>query len=122
MPQIPLPFPTMLASFPLLHIVILDTSTILIMVSDAALRIRTTLDIASAMAHLLMTSAIQEVVASRVKSIRIIAFALEQTWMTLTILAIAALETQSILDNASAMPQIILMTKIKVRLPRMYRY
>ena len=88
------------------------------MVSDAALRIRTTLDIASAMAQLLMTSAIQEVVASRVKSIRIIAFALEQTWMTLTILAIAALETQSILDNASAMPQIILMTLIKVRLPR----
>ena len=107
MPQILLPFQTTLASFPPLHLVILDTSTILIMVSDAALRIRTTLDIASAMAQLLMTSAIQEVVASRVKSIRIIAFALEQTWMTLTILAIAALETQSILDNASAMPQII---------------
>ena len=95
---------------------------ILIMVSDAALRIKTTLDIASAMAQLLMISAIQEVVASRVKNIRIIASALEQIWMTLPILAIAALKTRSIPNNASAMLQIIQMTKIKVRLPRMYKY
>ena len=95
---------------------------ILIMVSDAVLRIKTTLDIASAMAQLLMISAIQEVVASRVKNIRIIVSALEQIWMTLPILAIAALKTRSIPNNASAMLQIIQMTKIKVRLPRMYKY
>jgi hypothetical protein len=38
--------------------------------------------------------------------------------MTLITLVIAASKTQQTLDNASAMPQIILMTLIKVRLPR----
>ena len=88
------------------------------MVSDAALRIRTTLDIASAMVQLLMTPAIQEVVASRVKNSRIIASALEQTWMTLPTLEIAALPTQ---DSASAL-EIILMSLVKVRLTRICSY
>ena len=88
------------------------------MVSDAALRIQTILDIASAMAQLLMTSAIQEVVASRVKNIQIIASALEQTWMTLPTLEIAALPTQ---DSASAL-EITLMSLVKVRLPRICSY
>ena len=63
-----------------------------------------------------MTPAILGVAVWQIKNILTIAFALEQTWMTLPTLEIAALPTQ---DSASAL-EIILMSLVKVRLPRIH--
>ena len=65
-----------------------------------------------------MTPAILGVAVWQIKNILTIAFALEQTWMTLPTLEIAALPTQ---DSASAL-EIILMSLVKVRLTRIFSY
>ena len=65
-----------------------------------------------------MTPAILGVAVWQIKNILTIAFALEQTWMTLPTLEIAALPTQ---DSASAL-EIILMYLVKVRLTRIFSY
>jgi hypothetical protein len=65
-----------------------------------------------------MTPTILGVVVLQIQITLIIASALEQTWMTLPTLEIAALPTQ---DSASAL-EIILMSLVKVRLPRICSY
>ena len=65
-----------------------------------------------------MTPAILGVAVWQIKNILTIAFALEQTWMTLPTLEIAALPTQ---DSASAL-ETILMSLVKVRLTRIFSY
>ena len=65
-----------------------------------------------------MTPAILGVAVWQIKNILTIAFALEQTWMTLPTLEIAALPTQ---DSASAL-ETILMSLVKVRLTRICSY
>ena len=65
-----------------------------------------------------MTQATLGVAAWQIKNTLIIASALEQTWMTLPTLEIAALPTQ---DSASALG-IILMYLVKVRLKRICSY
>ena len=65
-----------------------------------------------------MTSAVLGVVVLQIQITLIIASAPERTWMTLQILEIAALPTQ---DSASAL-EIILMSLVKVRLPRNCSY
>ena len=65
-----------------------------------------------------MTQANLGLAAWQIKNTLIIAFAPERTWMTLPTLEIAALPTQ---DSASAL-EIILMSLVKVRLPRICSY
>ena len=65
-----------------------------------------------------MTPTILGVAALQIQITLIIASALEQTWMTLPTLEIAALPTQ---DSASAL-EITLMSLVKVRLPRICSY
>ena len=65
-----------------------------------------------------MTPEILGVVVWQIQITQRIAFALEQTWMTLPTLEIAALPTQ---DSASAL-EIILMYLVKVRLTRICSY
>ena len=65
-----------------------------------------------------MTQATLAAAAWQIQITLIIASALEPTWMTLPTLEIAALPTQ---DSASAL-EIILMSLVKVRLPRICSY